>query len=63
MIDRTFYKAREGPQSNQIEGCHEFDKRFAESVAKNQIPPQTKFPFQVQGQKENMEKVILFQRK
>ena len=27
----------EGPQATHIEGCHEFEKGFAECVAKNQI--------------------------
>ena len=45
---KTFERDSEILQANHIEGCHEFDKGFAECVAKNQIPPQAKFPFQFQ---------------
>ena len=36
-IGRTFERAREIPQDIHVEGCHEFNKRCAKCVAKNQI--------------------------
>ena len=44
------------PQSNHFEGCHAFDKRFAECVSKNQIPPKPNFPYKFKEGKKPWKK-------